>query len=146
MYITGPPQGTMPSGKMTICYEPSTTCQGFGPGTIQITYSIKSGLQKSYHANPGVYHESTERTAYLPHNSDGQALLKRLKFAFMHGLTFTVGTSQTSNKPNQVTWSSIYHKTSLSGGQSAYGFPDPDFFWICNSVLDGIGVPAAGEL
>ena len=43
------PQGTMPDGTMDIAMEPSITCGGYAPGTIKITYSIGSGIQKPYH-------------------------------------------------------------------------------------------------
>lgn len=74
-------------------------------------------------------------------NTDGQELLKRLKYAFLHGLTFTVGTSITTGAKNQCTWASIHHKTSPSGGVQAHGFPDPNYFKNCNAELDGLGVP-----
>lgn len=79
-------------------------------------------------------------------NTDEQALLKRLKYAFLHGLTFNVGTSLTTGLKNQCTWASIHHKTSPSGGIQAHGFPDPDYFKNCNAELDGLGVPPAHSL
>ncbi len=79
-------------------------------------------------------------------NLDGQALLKRLKYAFLHGLTFTVGTSLTTGRDNQCTWASIHHKTSRSGGVRSHGFPDADYFNNCNAELDALGVPRAHSL
>ena len=100
----------------------------------------------SYHVNPGQRQQGKNESAYLPNNIDGQNLLKRLKYAFMHGLTFTVGTSMTSRAPNQCTWSSVHHKTRPSGGLSCHGFPDPNYFVNCNKELDGLNVPSANEL
>ena len=97
----------------------------------------------NYHDNPGHPQTGKRVKAYLPNNTDGQQLLKRLKYAFMHGIIFTVGTSATTGKPNQCTWASIHHKTSLSGGMQRHGFPDPNYFVNCNEELDGVGVPAA---
>jgi deltex-like protein len=71
-------------------------------------------------------------------------LLKRLQYAFSHGLTFTVGTSLTSGLSNSVVWASIHHKTSPSGG--AYGFPDVNYFANCNLELDSLGVPLADQI
>ena len=79
-------------------------------------------------------------------NADGQALLKRLKYAFLHGLTFNVGTSMTTGATNQCTWASIHHKTSPSGGVQAHGYPDPDYFKNCNTEMDSMGVPPATSL
>jgi Deltex C-terminal domain len=73
-------------------------------------------------------------------------LLKRLRFAFQHGLTFTVGVSMSSGRDNCVTWASIYHKTALSGGVQNHGFPDRSYFDNCNNQLDALRVPAADDL
>ncbi|GFH53331.1 hypothetical protein CTEN210_09807 [Chaetoceros tenuissimus] len=134
------PQGKSPSGTMIISTTHSK-CGGYNCGSIVINYSMKSSKQKSYHDNPGVTHGSKRATAYLPNNREGQDLLKRLKYAFSRGLTFTVGTSATSGVPNQCTWASIHHKTSLSGGLSCHGFPDPNYFVNCNEELNNLGVP-----
>jgi hypothetical protein len=124
-----------------------TRCAGFEQyNTISIYYSIPSSTQMSYHDNPGQRQSSKSAIAYLPNNAEGQMLLKRLKHAFMHGLTFTVGTSMTTNIPNQCTWSSIHHKTQPSGGVRARGFPDANYFDNCHKELDGLNVPAANKL
>jgi Deltex C-terminal domain len=123
-------------------------CPGFFPAntvtTIQITYSIPSGTQKSYHYHPGTRYSGTSRTAYLPNNIEGRHLLSRLKYAFTHGLTFVIGTSLTTHQPNCVVWSSIHHKTSLSGG--AHGFPDASYIDNTNESLDSLNVPEAAQL
>ena len=136
------PQGKSPSGSMTIS-STTTQCSGYNYGSIVIDYKILAGTQKSYHDNPGVAHGSKKERAYLPNNKDGQQLLKRLKYAFMKGLSFTVGTSATTGTVNQCIWSSIHHKTSQNGGLSRHGFPDPLYFMNCNEELDGLGVPKA---
>lgn len=141
---TREPTGQMPSGFMAIEYKADLTCDGFQPGAIEITYDIESGIQKSYHEHPGVSHSGTRRVAYLPHNDDGRSLLKRLVYAFEHGLTFTVGTSLTSGIANTVTWASIHHKTRLSG--CPHGFPDAGYFFNVNEELNAMHVPAADDL
>ncbi|KAL3944015.1 MAG: hypothetical protein SGBAC_001925 [Bacillariaceae sp.] len=141
----GTPLGKSPSGSMTSSVTVGLNCGGFPTwDTITIVYSIQSGIQKDYHENPGQPHPGKKVIAFLPSNSDGKKLLKRLKFAFLHGLTFTVGTSMTTGAANQCTWSSIHHKTSSKGG--AHGFPDPNFFANCNGELDNANVPAANLL
>ena len=47
----------------------------------------------------------------------------------------------TTGIPNQVTWTSIHHKTSLHGG--IHGFPDPNYISNVNTELDNLGVPDA---
>ena len=138
----GAPQGKSPSGIMVITTN-NLRCSGHHEDSITITYKMKSGPQKTYHDNPGHRQSGKHATAYLPNNADGKNLLKRLKYSFMHGLTFTVGTSATTGIANQCTWSNIHHKTSLSGGIRAHGFPDANYFLNCNKELDGVGVPDA---
>jgi hypothetical protein len=99
----GAPQGKSPSGTMLVSVNP-VRCSGFQCDTLVISYNIPAARQLSYHDNPGVSHGSKVATAYVPNNEDGVNLLKRLKFAFKHGLTFTVGTSMTSGKTDQCTW------------------------------------------
>jgi len=138
------PRGQMPSGSMTI-EKVSLSCGGWEKyGSIKIRYSIPSGIQKMYHPNPKAKHGSATRIAYLPDSMEGNQLLKRLKYAFEHGLTFTVGTSVTTGISDSVTWSSIHHKTCLRGG--IHGYPDANYFMNCNSALDNLHVPPADRL
>mmetsp|Transcript_20684 Transcript_20684/g.42213 ORF Transcript_20684/g.42213 Transcript_20684/m.42213 type:complete len:794 (-) Transcript_20684:2841-5222(-) len=141
--IPGSLQGNMPSGTMTIKRYPYLPCEGYeGHGSIIINYNIDSGTQKLYHPRPGRHHGSTDRTAYLPDNQDGKELLCRLQFAFLHGLTFTVGKSLTSGVDDAVTWASIHHKNSPVNGVQDHGFPDDQYFFNCNAELDAAGVPS----
>ena len=140
----GDPQGHCPSGTMSV-HVCSQRCASFESyRTIQISYQMNNGTQKSYHPNPGTSFTGAHRMAYLPNNEDGKNLLKRLKYAWRHGLSFTVGTSLTTGASNVVVWSSIHHKTSLAGG--VHGFPDPGYFTNCNTELDGLAVPASEDL
>ena len=138
----GAPRGKSPSGTCTISLE-SYDCDGYpGRGTIVLRYNMSSGVQKNYHESPGVWHDGKRATAYLPHTEEGIKLLKRLKYSFLQGLSFTVGTSATTGIPNQCTWSSVHHKTNLCGGSIYHGYPDLGYFLNCNEELDGLGVPA----
>jgi deltex-like protein len=135
----------MPSGTLYVVLRADLTCDGHeGSGSFVVTYDIESGTQKNYHVNPGETFRGTRRVAYLPDNEEGRKLLKRLKYAFQCGLTFTVGTSLTTGRPNSVTWASVHHKTSLSGGP--YGFPDLGYFINANEELDALDVPDANDL
>jgi deltex-like protein len=105
---------------------------------------ISSTLLVYFKSNPGVPFQGDCRTAYLPDTTEGRLLLKRLEYAFLHGLTFNVGTSLSSGHSNVVTWGSIHHKTSPLGG--AYSFPDLSFFVNCNEELDVCSVPRGVDL
>jgi deltex len=142
--LTNAVQGNCPSGTMTVTTS-ILDVAGFATcGSIAIRYQIPSGFQKPYHPNPGVKFAGDSRLAYLPNDQQGQSLLKRLKYAFSHGLTFTVGTSLTNRRPNVIVWGSIHHKTSMSGG--VHGWPDLNYFANCGSELDAAGVPPASQL
>ncbi|KAL7570974.1 hypothetical protein ACA910_002599 [Epithemia clementina (nom. ined.)] len=143
------PQGTCPTGYMSIAIHENRPCPGFthadgsSVDAIVIRYTVPSGVQKEYHYHPGEKFKGTQREAYLPNNQEGRDLLARLVFAWKHGLIFTVGTSMTTHKPNQVVWASIHHKTSLNGGPHIYGFPDPGYLLNCHESLDALYVPDA---
>lgn len=136
------PHGTCPSGTMAITFLPQITCSGFessSNGSTMLTYAMPRGTQQAYHENPGTPFQGRREVAYLPNCPKGKKLLERLKYAWIHGLTFTVGTSMTTGRQNCIVWASIHHKTSPSGG--SHGFPDPSFFDNCNRELDSLGVP-----
>mmetsp|Transcript_20502 Transcript_20502/g.50985 ORF Transcript_20502/g.50985 Transcript_20502/m.50985 type:complete len:403 (+) Transcript_20502:209-1417(+) len=135
-------RGHGPSGSMSVFIDRGRRCEGSehnSDGIIQIHYKMKGGIQHAFMENPGQRYPSTSRIAYLPLNESGRKLLARLKYAFVHGLTFQVGISLTSERSNQITWSSIHHKSTLYPG--AYGYPDPHYFTNCNESLDALGVP-----
>ena len=139
-------RGHGPSGSMNVTMDPNTFCKGYennSSGTIILRYKIESGIQLPFMENPGQQYSGTCRVAYLPNNEAGRKLLSRLKYAFTHGLTFRVGTSLTTGRSNQTTWTSIHHKTSLRYG--VHGYPDPNYFTNCNESLDALRVPNAEE-
>ena len=135
------PQGKSPSGTMHVLHD-LRKCSGHDVNTIVITYDIPSASQLSYHESPGKMHGSKFVSAYLPNTIDGQNLLKRLKYAWLHGLIFTVGTSLTSGAHSQCVWASVHHKTCMAGGLKKHGYPDPGYFVNCNQELNSLGVPA----
>ncbi|KAL3936879.1 MAG: hypothetical protein SGARI_002371 [Bacillariaceae sp.] len=133
-------KGKCPSGTLTVQNDPSTSCAGYeNCDALILSYSIRSGTQMKYHPAPNLRFSGASRVGYLPNNAEGQDLLVRMQYAFMHGLSFMVGTSLTTGQTNVVTWASIHHKTSPSGG--TYGYPDPGYFTRSNSELDALGVP-----
>ena len=134
-------QGKGPSGTMSIRVN-DRVCPGFDNNdvkTIELRYEIPSGIQADYHETPSMKFDGARRTAYLPSNEEGRNLLQRLKYAFQHGFTFRIGTSLTSGLAHQTTWTTIPHKTSLSGGE--FGFPDNHYIAKCNQALDALNIP-----
>ncbi|XP_035513572.1 probable E3 ubiquitin-protein ligase DTX3 [Morone saxatilis] len=121
-------KGTQPDGgKMEVTRNASSLPGYEKYGTIIISYYIPSGTQTEEHPNPGHPYEGASRTAYLPDSSEGNKVLKLLRRAFDQRLSFTVGRSTTSGRSNMVTWNDIHHKTSVYGGPTHYGYPDPDY-------------------
>jgi hypothetical protein len=125
------PRGCRPTGTLP--------CEGYSVSSIILECNISGGIQNCFHDNPGVPFDSVNRTTYLPDTAEGLKPLASLEYAFLHGLTFCVGTSLTLGTSDVITWVSIHHKTSSSSGP--HGFPDPNFLINCNAELDGLGVP-----
>ena len=121
--IYGKMIGDQPPGNMSVFTDDYTHCDGFPDcGTIIIDYSMHSGKRGTINF-PG-----THRTAYLPNNAAGKEVLELLREAFDRKLIFTVGRSVTTGRDNQIVWNGVHHKTSLSGGSSHFGYPDPTYF------------------
>ncbi|XP_060557380.1 uncharacterized protein LOC132717825 [Ruditapes philippinarum] len=108
--------------------------------TIVVSYGFSDGTQTSEHPNPGQQYHGTSRTAYLPNCPEGQKVLKLLKASFKRRLTFTIGRSRTTGCDNVVTWNDIHHKTSTSGGQENFGYPDPTYLTRVQQELAAKGV------
>jgi len=118
----------MPSVTMMIQRCNKTHCGGHEHcGSIVIEYRLSDNISTA--------------TTYLPETEEGRALLKRLKYAFCHGLMFKVGTPDGQRIP--PIFSTIPQKISPTGGD---GFPDPMFFTECNQQLDQAHVPPADAL
>ncbi|XP_073324042.1 uncharacterized protein [Pagrus major] len=138
--VFGVIEGTQPEGTMSV-YKRSSSLPGFKDcGTIVIDYYFPSGKQTERHPNPGQHYQGTSRTAYLPDNKEGKEVLRLLEKAFDQKLIFTVGTSTTTGRDNQVTWNDIHHKTSMTGGPQSFGYPDPDYLRRVRDELKAKGI------
>ncbi len=135
------PKGNQPEGTMKEYTRQFVDLPGFkGDGTITINYDIPSGIQVEGHPNPGKSFYGATRTAYLPNNQEGREVLSLLRKAFNARLVFTVGRSVTSGAENTVTWTSIHHKTSQTGGPHNYGYPDPGYLTRVKEDLAALGI------
>ncbi|XP_033633347.1 uncharacterized protein LOC117294908 [Asterias rubens] len=134
------PKGNQPKGTMkeqTEYYD----LPGFkGVGSITITYDLPGGKQLDGHPNPGKPYFGATRTAYLPNNPEGREVVSLLRKAFDAGLVFTIGRSITTGTEDTVTWTSIHHKTSRSGGPSNYGYPDAGYLKRVKEDLASLGI------
>ncbi|NXC14959.1 DTX3L ligase, partial [Corythaeola cristata] len=138
--VYGVMEGDQPEGTMSTRTTP-LPLPGFPKcGTIEITYSMRSGIQTSNHPNPGKPYVATSRTAYLPDNREGREILQLLKRAFSQKLIFTVGQSRTTGAQGVITWNDIHHKTSMYGGPTNFGYPDPDYLKRVRSELKAKGI------
>eukprot|EP01127_Copromyxa_protea_P011593 TRINITY_DN2923_c0_g1_i1.p1 TRINITY_DN2923_c0_g1~~TRINITY_DN2923_c0_g1_i1.p1 ORF type:complete len:132 (-),score=15.41 TRINITY_DN2923_c0_g1_i1:148-543(-) len=130
----------MPPGTMHVTRDSTRLAGYYLCGTITISYSFANGIQGPEHPNPGQPYSGTYRTAYLPDNSEGNEVLRLLQLAWDRKLTFTIGTSVTSGATNSVIWNGIHHKTSTSGGQMNYGYPDDTYLARVKEELKDLGV------
>ncbi|XP_024909169.1 E3 ubiquitin-protein ligase DTX3L-like [Cynoglossus semilaevis] len=139
--IYGTLTGNQPEGGSMTVTTNSSSLPGYeGYGTIVIQYDISSGIQKDEHPNPGLPYTRLSRTAYLPDSTEGKQILDLLKRAFDQRLIFTVGRSSTSGRNNTVTWNDIHHKTSIYGGPTCYGYPDPEYMDRVRDELKAKGI------
>ncbi|KAM9284534.1 E3 ubiquitin-protein ligase DTX3L [Cariama cristata] len=138
--VYGPVKGDQPDGTMSVG-KLSSALPGYpNCGTIMITYSMCGGIQTSNHPNPGKPYSATSRIAYLPDNKEGQEILQLLRRAFSQKLIFTVGQSRTTGAQGVITWNDIHHKTSVTGGPTHFGYPDPDYLQRVRSELKARGI------
>ncbi|KAL9974242.1 hypothetical protein ACROYT_G011257 [Oculina patagonica] len=138
--VQGVIKGNQPQGQMQF-HKSHYSLPGYHDcGTITIDYYFPSGTQGQEHPNPGRWYEGTSRTAYLPDNREGNEVLQLLRRAFDARLVFTVGTSVTTGRQNQVTWNDIHHKTNMSGGPQRFGYPDPDYLRRVKEDLAAKGI------
>nr|KAF6452180.1 deltex E3 ubiquitin ligase 3 [Molossus molossus] len=118
-------------------------------GTIVIQYVFPPGVQGAEHPNPGVRYPGTTRVAYLPDCPEGNKVLTLFRKAFDQRLTFTIGTSMTTGRPNVITWNDIHHKTSCTGGPQLWDTSSFPFTWLlpfCPLPLREHQFPLSGSL
>ncbi|KAK3599399.1 hypothetical protein CHS0354_036414 [Potamilus streckersoni] len=142
-YVYGIIKGDQPKGgKMTYKTDKNLTLSGYedAEGAIIITYDIPGGKQEDHHPRPGRMYNGLYRSAYLPNCSEGRLVLKLLQRAFDAGLIFTVGESKTTGRDNMITWNDIHHKTSIHGGSTNYGYPDPTYLQRVQEELAAKGI------
>ncbi|XP_066509675.1 E3 ubiquitin-protein ligase DTX3L-like isoform X2 [Hoplias malabaricus] len=139
--LYGAVTGTQPEGGTMSTARESLGLPGYERyGTIVIRYYIPSGTQKEEHPSPGQPYQGASRVAYLPDSTEGNKVLKLLTQAFDQRLIFTIGSSSTTGRSNVVTWNDIHHKTSRSGGPTAYGYPDSDYLKRVQQELKDKGI------
>ena len=138
-------RGKMPSGSMKISHLASSCAGHEGHGTIAIHYQIPSGLQKSYHPNPGGNYHSVDLFAYIPDTLEGKKLVVRLKFAFSRGLTFSVET-YTRMDSHMVWGNTVSLDLNHKHGQKSGSYPDMSYILNSNIALDRLHVPSSNDL
>ncbi|NXX23726.1 DTX3 ligase, partial [Podargus strigoides] len=130
-----------PNGRMLVTRDAALPLPGYESfGTIIIQYVFPPGVQGVEHPNPGVRYPGTTRVAYLPDCPEGNKVLGLFRKAFAQRLTFTVGTSLTTGRPNVITWNDIHHKTNCTGGPQLFGYPDPTYLARVQEELRAKGI------
>jgi hypothetical protein len=131
--------GTMPSGSMTVNVD-SIPCKGLQSlRSIVIHYEFSHGVQKKYFPSPGKYPHSADLKAYIPDTTEGCKLLKRLAFAFSHGLLFSVGTCSLNGRPDSVFLEVVEHQYN----PSVY---DPLYISRTHRELSRLQVPSSNSI
>ncbi|KAL3856849.1 hypothetical protein ACJMK2_011560 [Sinanodonta woodiana] len=127
--IYGEKQGNCPRGIMEYNFIQESLPGYEGYETIQINYTIQSGIQGPEHPHPGKRFSARAfpRIGFLPANERGKKILLMLIIAWKRRLTFTIGSSTTTGEPDTVTWNEIHHKTELGSNFSGHGYPDPKY-------------------
>lgn len=137
-FVYSPLLGNQPDGTMRVKRYPRSRLSLEGHeafGVIQIDYHFPSGRQGSGHPHPGVPFQGTSRVGYLPDSPEGNEVGNLLKRAFRARLTFQVGRSVTTGQDNCVVWNGIHHKTSPTGGETSFGYPDATYLQRVKSEL-----------
>lgn len=129
--------GAMPAGTCDVVFHRDVQCEGFKPGSWVLTYRFPNGT-----CPDGQTYSGTKRQAVLPNTPEGCEVMRLLICAFYRRQTFVIGTSVTTGKKNTVIWNGIHHKTSVEGGPTNFGYPDPTYFDRVKEELaaKGIGV------
>ncbi|XP_063407600.1 uncharacterized protein LOC134691201 [Mytilus trossulus] len=141
--VYGELTGNQPEGIMIECFQNDVHLPGYTDcGVIKIFYSFISGKQLKGQPNPGKSYEGTQRTAYLPDNTEGQKVHRLLRRAFQQRILFTIGSSRTTGKQDVVTWNDVHHKTRIDGGPARFGYPDPGYV---TRVLDELAAKGITE-
>jgi len=105
-----------------------------------ISYHLRDGVQGPQHPKCGAPYRGAHRQAYLPDTDEGAAALRLLQKLFSRGHAFRVGRSLTTGQDDVVTWGSVHHKTSTTGGIAAHGFPSPGWPGRLVSECAALGV------
>ncbi|KAI9339356.1 hypothetical protein BDR26DRAFT_862293 [Obelidium mucronatum] len=127
--VDGTEIGTCPNGTMTITPSPNLKLPGFPTtaGALIVSYDVRG---PEHHLN---------RTTYFPDTVEGRKVVGLMKTAWDRRLCFRVGKSATTGRENTLVWN-IHHKTSVSGGVLAYGYPDETYLWRVEDELKDRGV------
>lgn len=104
-----------------------------------------SPFPQAEHPNPGVRYPGTTRVAYLPDCPEGNKVLTLFRKAFDQRLTFTIGTSMTTGRPNVITWNDIHHKTSCTGGPQLCDIPSSLLLALPLLPISTEGTPSLWE-
>ena len=129
--------GAMPPGTCDVTFHRDVQCEGFKPGAWVLSYRFPDGALPDGQAYSG-----TKRQGVLPDTPEGREVMRLLVCAFYRRQTFVIGTSVTTGKKNTVIWNGIHHKTSLDGGPTNFGYPDPTYFDRVKEELAAKGIVA----
>lgn len=140
--IEGVMYGDQPrDGKMAMFFSKEPLPGHDSAGSFVIRYIFPAGRQTEMHPHPNRSYAGTERVAYLPDTKEGRTVLMLMKIAFDRRLIFTIALSLTNtNTPEGLVWNGILHKTSRTGGETRFGYPDTNYLETVQNELSKKGV------
>ena len=108
--------------------------------TIVVRYDNPDGVQGPEHPNPGHRYKGESRFGLFPASEEGLKVVQLILLAWEHRLIFNIGDSLTTGQKDVVIWNGIHHKTSVDGGPTAHGYPDPTYLNRVAMELASFGV------
>ncbi|KAJ3130762.1 E3 ubiquitin-protein ligase dtx3l [Physocladia obscura] len=133
-HIDGVAVGDCPTGTMTV-----GSILAAVPGFPECNSAIVVTYQVGFDLTEASTRYSLHRRAYFPDNPNGRRIVDLLKIGWDRRLLFRIGTSATTGIEDTLVWA-VHHKTSLSGGILAYGYPDDSYLQRVELELNSRGV------
>eukprot|EP00439_Symbiodinium_sp_Y106_P080790 s383_g19.t1 len=123
--------GSMPDGNMRWGWL-NRSLSGYRCRTILLHFYFPTG---SLH---GRIYDGRSLHAFLPDDEQGRHLLALFQLAFRRRLMFSLSQSSTTGRLRPTF--AMHLKTSMTGGPTRHGYPDPGYYASAVEELRGVGV------
>jgi deltex len=113
---------------------------GHDGGTIIVRFYLGAGRQDIHDPLPGSSFKAMHYHTYLPDNSEGQEMLKRLQLAWNRRLLFRIGYNPTTKRMDMLVVNGLELKSNTHGGILKNGYPDPSYMSRLKHDFREIGI------